>query len=87
MEEKKLQATLNTDEALKMSNDDLKDHAFEGGRWFEIERQRSIPGFLIGLFLITLLILLVQQTPTQTSRMEEPLIQPINEVESLEVFE
>lgn len=87
MEEKKLQATLNTDEALKMSNNDLKDHAFEGDRWFEIERQRSIPGFLIGLFLITLLILLVQQTPTQTSRMEEPLIQPINEVESLEVFD
>lgn len=81
MEEKKLQATLNTDETLKMSNDDFKDHAFEGDRWFEIERQRSIPGFLIGLFLMTLLILLVQQTPTQTSRMEEPLIQPINEVE------
>lgn len=81
MEEKKLQATLNTDEALKMSNNDLKDHAFEGDRWFEIERQRSIPGFLIGLFLMTLLILLVQQTPTQTSRMEEPSIQPINEVE------
>ena len=81
MEEKKLQAALNTDETLKMSNDDFKDHAFEGDRWFEIERQRSIPGFLIGLFLMTLLILLVQQTPTQTSRMEEPLIQPINEVE------
>lgn len=84
MEEEKLQATLDTDEALKISDDNFKDHAFEGERWFEIERQRSIPGFLIGLLLMVLLILLVQQTSPTPSGVEDILTQQIDEVKALE---